>query len=216
MTNWKRKQCAVRAPLSACRVQMVTPKCCLGLTLWFQLDFTSKVNSCAFALGDLVLDTARKQHRKEYWCWFCTYSFYWYFFIFLWGHLLSPLICQRCPTSDQTTPGLKETSSLWTWALRRMTSSCDLYQRLPEPCPFQLWRGGPSSFLHLQGFQWVLPQSDGSGLILPSLFTPLIQLKLFSVCDCVIFATICKWVPILCSVFREIRKIKQLLCLHRA
>ena len=65
MTNWKRKECVVREPLSARRVQMVTPKCCLGLTLWFQLDFTSKVNSCAFSLGDLALDTVRKQSIEK-------------------------------------------------------------------------------------------------------------------------------------------------------
>ena len=44
---------------------MVTPKCCLGLTLQFQLDFTSKVNSCAFSLGDLVLDTVHKQSIEK-------------------------------------------------------------------------------------------------------------------------------------------------------
>lgn len=191
MTNRKRKECAVRAPLSACRVQMVTPKCCLGLTLSFQLDFTSKVNSCAFSLGDLVLDTVRKQSiEKNIGAGFASTHFTNFFFIFLWGHLLTPLICQRCPTSDLTTPGLKENSSLWTWALRRMTPSCNLYQRLPEPCTFQVWWGRPSSFLHLQGLQWVLPQSDGPGPSHLHFLLPLIQLKLFSVCAYVIFATI--------------------------
>ena len=191
MTNWKRKQCAVRAPLSACRVQMVTPKCCLGLTLWFQLDFTSKVNSCAFALGDLVLDTVHKQSiEKNVGAGFAPTHFS-DTFSFSCGGISSP-------------PHLPEMSNKWpdhTWIKRKFFSlnlsleKNDTKLWLIPKAPWILHApaltGGPSCFLRLQGLQWVLPQSDGSALIPPSLFTPLIQLKRFPLCDCVIFATIC-------------------------